>query len=384
MNDNNEKDFLRELSTPDEKKLCEISRKYPALDKNAKKRIAALCEKKLAAYTAGESADSDFSDSAVTETEIYRKPKWYRSPAFAAAASFIIIFGAIGTAVAGMSRNNNPVDHTPSDPLAVYTHETSDTATASVDTEKHNTVTTVSEDTDILPSASEAAEKEMLEAEQEMRREEIRRPEEELDSRNETGDDKTETDSDIKDNDNNSAEADIQTAERIPDISVSRARELMYGVDMMHKLLGNSTAIEYDRTGEYNFTNHDGQEMVRITDSRFTCVDDVRSFVKNYATGDYLEFWEKYALSGYFDDITFGNSDDVYLYVLYNPKSCGYDWTDSDPVIRQTDDNLAEISADYYDFGAVSTLTFWAQKDSDGEWRVYEIYPENAWNYVNN
>lgn len=47
MKDKELYDFLDELTAPDNKKIEEISRRYPVLDKSAKRRIAKLCEEKM-------------------------------------------------------------------------------------------------------------------------------------------------------------------------------------------------------------------------------------------------------------------------------------------------------------------------------------------------
>ncbi len=104
MKDKELYDFLDELTAPDNKKIEEISRRYPVLDKSAKRRIAKLCEEKMSMKNNEYNTQETNDYETVNNVEEYKKPRWYSRPAFAVAASLVLIAGITGAAIAGLSK----------------------------------------------------------------------------------------------------------------------------------------------------------------------------------------------------------------------------------------------------------------------------------------
>ncbi len=109
MNDKRKKDELNELTYLDDEQIELIAKKYPVLNKSLKKRIAALCEEKLAMkkddnyfYNDHENEETEL----VENVEIYRKTPWYRNRALTAAASFVLVFGAAAGIIAGIKKSD--------------------------------------------------------------------------------------------------------------------------------------------------------------------------------------------------------------------------------------------------------------------------------------
>lgn len=142
MNNNEKYDFLNELTGIDDKRIEEISERFPLLDNSGKKRIADLCEEKLNMKKGSYFYDTNDSET-IDNIEISKNKKWYHSHIFNAAAMFVITIGIAGVAFSGIKHIRS--DNSESEPPAVSFYETE--TSASENTTKSSTILTSSETT---------------------------------------------------------------------------------------------------------------------------------------------------------------------------------------------------------------------------------------------
>ena len=121
------------------------------------------------------------------------------------------------------------------------------------------------------------------------------------------------------------------------------------------------------------YDSHDGTRHVRVTEPGFTCVADVRNYLRTYFTDSYIN--ERY--SGLIDsdspvlaDITTSTDSTPRLYSRYSPKGCGFQWTGKEPTIEKQTDDMYTILAEYDDYGAAETMAIILVRDTDGTWKI--------------
>ena len=130
MNNKEKNDEFSELTFLDDEQIEMIAEKYPVCDKSFQKRIAALCEEKLVMKKENYFYDYNGEETGIAEkVDVHEKTPWYRSRFLAAAASFVVVFGAAAGTIAGIKKFGNNDDKTP---LSVVTDkkDVSDSAAA--------------------------------------------------------------------------------------------------------------------------------------------------------------------------------------------------------------------------------------------------------------
>ena len=122
---------------------------------------------------------------------------------------------------------------------------------------------------------------------------------------------------------------------------------------------------------------HEGNAVYeRVTDSRFTKVDDVKKFITDNICGTLLDRYSNYYEG---DDAIFKEIDGV-LYCRQIGRGSGFEYT-NDFVVKDVTDSSFTIIARFDNFGGLSEITVKAVKDN-GLWKASSFTvdggPENA------
>lgn len=494
MKDKELYDFLDELTAPDNKKIEEISRRYPVLDKSAKRRIAKLCEEKMSMKNNEYNTQETNDYETVNNVEEYKKPRWYSRPAFAVAASLVLVVGITGAAIAGLSKMDKIETVSTIESVIPENKEMSESmkklaADAAALADSFNTIEkiyggNISKDenqkyayngteyakvadsrfanTDDVKAFMEScltnefiAERypAMFKTEQpwlidadgalyiksaargagytftgnpqifsDIADENSATMKIAYDNygqtdmlvfkvKNESGKwkidsfqsttiteapteattaDETPVTTAAENNNDTPVQKTTEAAVEAPteapadepvhtqtsdteDLAISKnmAYDFMNAVDFTDQLGGNGSAIDYDMDDYYD--SHDGTRHVRVTEPGFTCVADVRNYLRTYFTDSYIN--ERY--SGLIDsdspvlaDITTSTDSTPRLYSRYSPKGCGFQWTGKEPTIEKQTDDMYTILAEYDDYGAAETMAIILVRDTDGTWKI--------------
>ena len=110
---------------------------------------------------------------------------------------------------------------------------------------------------------------------------------------------------------------------------------------------------------------HEGNAVYeRVTDSRFTKVDDVKKFITDNICGSLLDRYSNYYEG---DDAIFKEIDGV-LYCRQIGRGSGFEYT-NDFVVKDVTDSSFTIIARFDNFGGLSEITVKAVKDN-GLWKA--------------
>lgn len=158
------------------------------------------------------------------------------------------------------------------------------------------------------------------------------------------------------------------------EISVEMAYNFMNAVDYIDQLGGNGSAVDYYM--DDFFDDHNGVRHVKVSEPGFTCVADVRNYLRSYLTDSYID--KRY--SGLLDtdspmlsDITVSTDTKPQLYSRYSPKSCGFQWTGKAPTIEKKSDDMYVIRAERDNYGAVENTVILIVRDTDGTWKIDSV-----------
>lgn len=489
-------DFLDELIASDYKQIEEISRRYPVLDKSSKKRIAELCEEKLNMKSEDNKKRNTTDNESVSDLEVYKKPRWYKHPAFAIAASLVLVVGLVGVTVAGLSRSNDkdpmskienvpPIVEEKSDKMEWLSDHSGELIEAFNTIEKmyggniskddnqkytHNGLEYVkvtdemfTETWDVdafmdvfftqrfiserYPDMFETKHCWLIDVDKELYIKSSARgagytftgkPEIIADSEDENSaklriayDNYGQTDLMIihlKYEDEkwlidgfDSIETAIVTAEaatsaagedttaapveestspvvqtptepqatQAPEEYPTNAGssnpgameitpEMAYGfinaLDFIDQLGGNGAAVDYDYDDYYD--DHNGEQRIRVTEPGFTCVADVRNYMRAYLTDSFIA--ERYynlldSESPMLVEITTSTDPVPRLYSKNTPKGCGFQWTTRELTIEKQTDDMYTILAEYDNYGGLETMAIIVIRDTDGSWKINNV-----------
>ncbi len=376
MNDGNKYDFLRELKAVDDKKISEIARKYPVPDKDALKRINALCEEKLKMKE--NNVENINENEEQGKVEVVRNMPWYGNPWLTSTACFAVILGStIG--IMTLFNGKERVPNIPDNPPITAVETTTETAAAETTVDSTSVMTADIQTTTAAPENNSG----------EMKMPEL------------IGKSFSSVESEYKDyftvvadsyEYNENYEAGIIIAQDIqPDTNISvgsivkvvvsqgvntqteaptespaeittweeivpnaegltaeDAEKLINAVNFAEQLRANASGVAYDM--EDSFTDDNGQLYVRITEEGFNTIDDVRRYLETYITPDAIE---KYY--GSFFDGSGMLVENNGLYVRYRPTSVGFQRV-GEIIAKTSDDEIFSVIVFIDDFGTENSV----------------------------
>ena len=127
--------------------------------------------------------------------------------------------------------------------------------------------------------------------------------------------------------------------------------------------IGGGSSVEVDENTVLNVDNQ--YPYTKVTDSRFSCVADVKKYVTDAVCGSLLT--DRYDVIYEGDPAMFKDSDGS-LWFLQGARGCGFSFN-SDPVISDVTDDSFTITVTFDDYGADSTMVVKAVKDN-GLWKA--------------
>lgn len=127
--------------------------------------------------------------------------------------------------------------------------------------------------------------------------------------------------------------------------------------------IGGGSSVEVDESVTYTVDNK--YPYTKVTDSRFSSVDEVKKYVTDAVTGSLLEKRYKVIYEG--EPAMFTDNEGS-LWFLQGARGCGFTFN-SDPVVSDVTDDSFTITVTFDDMGADSTMAVKAVKE-DGLWKA--------------
>jgi len=138
------------------------------------------------------------------------------------------------------------------------------------------------------------------------------------------------------------------------------ATAVLNNLNTIDRIVGG-TEVETDTAD----TKQEGADSFeKVTDSRFTTVDDVKKYVTDSICGTLLERYN----SLYEGDNPYFREFDGKLYFHPVPMGCGFSFT-GEPVITDVTEDSFTVSMAFDNFGGTSDLRVKAVKE-DGKWKA--------------
>ena len=127
--------------------------------------------------------------------------------------------------------------------------------------------------------------------------------------------------------------------------------------------IGGGSSVEVDESTVLNVDNK--YPYTKVTDMRFSSVEDVKKYITDAVCGSLLETRYKVIYEG--DPAMFTDSDGS-LWFLQGARGCGFTYN-SDPVVSDVTEDSFTITVDFDDHGADSTMVVKAVKEN-GLWKA--------------
>ncbi len=144
--------------------------------------------------------------------------------------------------------------------------------------------------------------------------------------------------------------------------TVQEATNIMGALDLIDRF--GACAIPYDETKSYS--NESGSEYYQIPKTQFTSTSDVREYMNDFMTTEFIA--ERYSsILDVAEPMCIDVNDE--LYIKNEPKSGGFSFSDTDPTIEKNFEDGYSILAAYDNFGAEETMDIRVIND-DGIWKI--------------
>lgn len=127
--------------------------------------------------------------------------------------------------------------------------------------------------------------------------------------------------------------------------------------------IGGGSSVEVDESTVLNVDNK--YPYTKVTDSRFSSVEDVKKYITDAVCGSLLEYRYKVIYEG--EPSMFIDSDGS-LWFLQGARGCGFTYN-SDPVVSDVTEDSFTITVNFDDHGADSTMVVKAVKEN-GLWKA--------------
>lgn len=127
--------------------------------------------------------------------------------------------------------------------------------------------------------------------------------------------------------------------------------------------IGGGSSVEVDESAVLNVDNK--YPYTKVTDSRFSSIEEVKKYVTDAVCGSLLESRYKCIYEG--EPAMFTDSDGS-LWFLQGARGCGFSFN-SDPVVSDVTEDSFTITVKFDDFGADSTMVVKAVKEN-GLWKA--------------
>ena len=161
------------------------------------------------------------------------------------------------------------------------------------------------------------------------------------------------------------AESETTTAEGGETVSEELIAEAANVLNNLNTIdyIGGGSSVEVDESVTYTVDNK--YPYTKVTDSRFSSVDEVKKYVTDAVTGSLLEKRYKVIYEG--DPAMFTDHEGS-LWFLQGARGCGFTFN-SDPVVSDVTDDSFTITVTFDDMGTDSTMAVKAVKE-DGLWKA--------------
>lgn len=143
---------------------------------------------------------------------------------------------------------------------------------------------------------------------------------------------------------------------------IAEAAKVLNNLNSIDYICGGSS-VEVDENTVYNVDNK--YPYTKVTDTRFSSVEEVKKYVTDAVCGSLLE--ERYKVIYEGEPAMFADNEGS-LWFLQGARGCGFTFN-SDPVISDVTDDSFTIKVTFDDFGADSTMIVKAVKE-DGLWKA--------------
>lgn len=143
---------------------------------------------------------------------------------------------------------------------------------------------------------------------------------------------------------------------------IVEAARVLNNLNSIDYICGGSS-VEVDESTVLNVDNK--YPYTKVTDSRFSSVEDVKKYVTDAVCGSLLESRYKCIYEG--EPAMFTDSEGS-LWFLQGARGCGFSFN-SDPVISDVTDDSFTITANFDDYGSDSTMVVKAVKEN-GLWKA--------------
>ena len=162
-------------------------------------------------------------------------------------------------------------------------------------------------------------------------------------------------------------------SEEASDELIAEAAALLNNLNTIDYLGGGGGGVEIDTN---SYKEEKDYTYFKVTDSRYTSVEDAKKFVTDNITGSLLDRYK----SVYEGDAPSFKEIDGGLYFIQAGRGCGFEFL-SDPVLSDIKDESFTITVKVDDFGATEKLIVKAVKE-DGKWKASSFkfgdYDENV------
>lgn len=161
------------------------------------------------------------------------------------------------------------------------------------------------------------------------------------------------------------AESETTTAEGGEAVSEELIAEAANVLNNLNTIdyIGGGSSVEVDESVTYTVDNK--YPYTKVTDSRFSSVDEVKKYVTDAVTGSLLEKRYKVIYEG--EPAMFTDNEGS-LWFLQGARGCGFTFN-SDPVVSDVTDDSFTITVTFDDMGTDSTMAVKAVKE-DGLWKA--------------
>ena len=147
-------------------------------------------------------------------------------------------------------------------------------------------------------------------------------------------------------------------------LTAAEAKEIMAALQKADSW--GATLIEKDTEVKHEAN---GTEYFKVTDAAFKTTDDVRKYLNDHMTAEFISENYGFLLGG---DQPFFIDVDGALYVRDYPRGYKYRFTDTEPTIEKTMEDGCTVYAFYDDMGQDQAVLLFVNK-ADGTWKLSGI-----------